>query len=156
MPSQHEEFDLDVRLQGVPAGLSLQAETENQECNTRVDTCDATCDKETECAPDFSLAVTCDVSCEETCGNAQTCPVDTCGVECITVTCPTDSTCLKVTCGCDTNETCIHGACEEINTFPADTCDEDTDGCGPDGGGGNTGDCENPGEETESPQGCPH
>ena len=99
MPSQHEEFDLDVRLQGMPAAKSLQAETEDQECNTRVSTCDATCDDANECAPDFSLAVTCNTCsptcggeggtfCEETCGDVQTCPAHTCGVDCITDTCP--------------------------------------------------------------------
>ncbi len=147
MPSQHEEFDLDVRLQGMPAAKSLQADTEQEECNTRVSTCDATCDDANECAPDFSLAVTCNTCsptcggeggtfCEETCGDVQTCPAHTCGVDCITDTCP------DATCGCNTSETCSHVACPGIDTFPADACLEDTDGCGPEPPGGVTGDCD--------------
>src|SRR4051794_207221 len=133
MPTPHDEFDLDVRLQGVPVRVTALADTEQEECNTRVSTCDSTCDDSDKCAPDHTLEQTCNTCdqtcggeggtfCEETCGQVQTCPAHTCGTDCITDTC--------ATCGCDTSETCSHVVCGPGgDTLEGEDCDDPSDGC---------------------------
>jgi hypothetical protein len=129
-----DEFDLDIRLHGMPAGHFLQGETDNRDC------------------PDFTLAVTCNTceascggTCEETCGDQATCPLPTCELACQT------NTCEEQSCGCDTN-TCIQQNCQgDAITFPAQYCEDPSDGCGDPGGPGG-GDVDNPDETVL----CPH
>ena len=137
MSNPYDEFDLDVRLHGIPVKIIAQADTEQEECNTLVSTCgESTCDDANECAGDFTLAQTCNTCsqtcggeggtfCEETCGDAKTCPAFTCGMECITSTCP------EAGCGDDTTETCDHVICGPGgDTLIGEDCDDPSDGCG--------------------------
>ena len=131
MPAEHDEFDLDVRLHGMPLGQSLQAETHEEACNTLRSFCE--CDDTSHETCD-GLAVTCNTChatcggeggtfCEETCGEVQTCP--TCDI-CHTQGCFTH--------GCATNETCDQQICFEGATSPPCGEEEETDetcGCQP-------------------------
>jgi hypothetical protein len=122
MPHQHEEFDLDVRLHGMPVRQRAQADTEGEDCTfegcpepTDPHTCDGlanTCNTcEQTCGGEGGTF------CEETCGDVQTCP--TCGEVCQTQGCFTH--------GCQTNETCDQQICFGFETSPPCGEEEQTD-----------------------------
>ncbi len=76
-------------------------------------------------------------TCQNTCAPQQTCPVNTCGLDCETDTCP------DATCGCNTNETCNQDKCQGTLITAPPQCDDPTgaddtcDACGGTGGCGN-------------------
>ena len=123
MLNQHEEFDLDVRLHGMPVRRRAQADTEGEDCT--LDECPGptephTCD---------GLANTCN-TCEDTCQGHTFCEEDTCGQ---LQTCP--PTCQGFVCesqgcfthGCDTSETCDQQTCFGNPTNPPCGEEEQTD-----------------------------
>jgi hypothetical protein len=129
MPYQHEEFDLDVRLHGIPVRHRAQADTEGEDCT--LDECPEPTDPHT-CDGLAQTCNTCDNTCqghtfcdEDTCGQLQTCP-PTCQAICDTQGCFTH--------GCDTSETCDQQKCLGVETSPPCGEEEETDdtcGCQP-------------------------
>lgn len=121
-----EEFDLDVRLHGVPAPQRAQANTEGEDCTAE------DCPEPTEPHTCDGLVHTCN-SCEDTCEGPTFCgdtcdPAQTCrSCDCQTlVGCPTH--------GCRTDETCDQLLCLGDITMPPCGEEEQTDescGCPP-------------------------
>lgn len=149
MPSEHDEFDLDVRLHGIPVTLWSQEETREEACNSLRSFCE--CD-DTSAETCDGLAVTCN-TCHQTCGGeGGTFCEDTCGgpdLTCRTCECQTLVGCP--THGCNTVETCDQKLCAEGETELGSECE--SDGCGGDPGGPDEG----PVDDLETIQGmtCP-
>jgi hypothetical protein len=139
MSNHYDDFDLDVRLSGVPHRLVSLEKTEDKECTNDFTCIEADCIRRTEAETCDGLAHTCNSceescfgTCDDTCEGQVTCPVNTCAVTCITVTCPEQS------CGCNTVETCDLQICHGLESQGEDCqSDETCHACpGPGGGGG--------------------